>query len=588
MNRIPAFAHHKQETVQSFREFLSGGPFPAYPLEIFLEISNICNMKCAMCSVFSELNPKRLFALKSSDRGFLPDRHLEKLDNLLSHALLVHCFGYGEPTIHPRFAEILDFALKKEVMVDFFTNGMNLTEELCRFLVDRNIFRVTVSFSGASQDDYENMYLDGKYDKVLAGIERLARLKAERGNPYPTIEINSIAFQHHIDRLPSFVEQMAALGVNAINLKPLHLSAAIPELHRYAAVMRPWHEGKLLAEAKQKAEQLGVRFVDEFSNVASVGPTQDEEEVRGRLLAGTDELSKTEIPLTEFKTRAKSIEPLVPSKSDGATAERETAMDHTPETVRSFLRIKPLAGAPEEMCYEPFKTFYVNQQGGVRPCCFGFTHTHLGNLDRHPAKRIWSGLGFNTVRRAIRNGRYPMSICRSCLKHKSYPKQNNFLGLVDAYAAWYRHSFDATFPQEPSEFAQLFVDTGASFNERESLIQPIVPGLPQRIEFDTSLFPEIRALRFDPINVPGQVTIVNATAVGPENEESILALEPLNAARIDGSEARFDTADPQFSVAGFPRRGCRKIRITIRAQALDNANESEDRGVAVQPPALRY
>ena len=583
MKEKPVLTALKQQAVDSFQRFLSGGDFPAYPLEIFLEVSNVCNMKCAMCSVFSELNPKRLLVLKSSDRGFMPDDHLAALDSLLSHALLVHCFGYGEPTIHPRFAELLDFLLDKEVLVDFFTNGMNLTPELCRFLVDRSVFRITVSFSGATKDDYENMYLDGRYETVLAGIERIAQLKAARGGRYPLIEINSIAFQHHVDRLPTFVEQMAARGVDTIYLKPLHMSEVLPELHSHAAVMRPWHEGKLIAEAERVAAEYRIHFVDEFSNVTRVGAPEQEAAVRRQLLWG-DKVAEVAVPLAEFKSLARAVQPIRPPKGNEVGTRRVTAMDQTPETIRPFLKLRALDTPPGSMCYEPFKTLYVNQQGAIRPCCFGFTEAHLGHLDAHPAEAIWNGIGFNTVRKAISNGRYPMQICKACLQQKSYPKHLNFRGMVDAYASWLKAVSGQTFISDASFSAQLFVDTGSAFNEAESVIQPIVPDRDQVVEFDVSCFAEIKSLRFDPFNAPARVVVSAATAIGERGEQFPLALSPLNGTMTAAGEMQFDTDDPQVHVEGFPASGCRKLIVSLRCclerPGQDDAASGSDMAVS--------
>jgi len=65
------FKQQKLETIASFCNFLEGGNHPQWPLEIFLEISNACDLKCAMCTTFSALSPNRFLKLKSSERGFL-------------------------------------------------------------------------------------------------------------------------------------------------------------------------------------------------------------------------------------------------------------------------------------------------------------------------------------------------------------------------------------------------------------------------------------------------------------------------------------------------------------------------------------
>ena len=110
------YIEKKTNAWQSFFDFADGkGELPKWPLEIFLEISNVCDLKCAMCPTFSAINSERFFNLKKADRGLIAiDSATEPLVNLLEHALVVHAFGYGEPTIHPQFKEVIHFLSQYE------------------------------------------------------------------------------------------------------------------------------------------------------------------------------------------------------------------------------------------------------------------------------------------------------------------------------------------------------------------------------------------------------------------------------------------------------------------------------------------
>ena len=174
----PVYHAQKSSTVDSLLGFTEGGALPKWPLEVFLEISNICDLQCAMCPTFSALNPNRFKILKNNDRGLLSyEETAAPMESVLEHALIVHAFGYGEPTIHPQFREFISYLSRFEVMVDFFTHGMHLTEDMCEFLVQQNVVRITISFSGATQEEYENVYLGGDFQRVLTGIKTLAATK---------------------------------------------------------------------------------------------------------------------------------------------------------------------------------------------------------------------------------------------------------------------------------------------------------------------------------------------------------------------------------------------------------------------------
>jgi hypothetical protein len=60
------------------------------------------------------------------------------------------------------------------------------------------------------------MYLNGDFERVISNIHRLAELKHKLGSAFPVICLNSIAFRHHIEKLPDFADLMASIGANAV------------------------------------------------------------------------------------------------------------------------------------------------------------------------------------------------------------------------------------------------------------------------------------------------------------------------------------------------------------------------------------
>ena len=164
------FTTQKREAIESFLRFSEGQEFPRWPLEVFLEVSNICDLQCAMCPTFSALNVDRFFALKREDRGVIAyETATEPLEEILKHALIIHASGYGEPTIHPQYKELLQYLSRYEALIDFFTNGMHLDDELCQHLVQGHVHRISISFSGVTAEEYENIYIGGDFDRGLAG-----------------------------------------------------------------------------------------------------------------------------------------------------------------------------------------------------------------------------------------------------------------------------------------------------------------------------------------------------------------------------------------------------------------------------------
>ena len=344
----------KKETLNSFVDFSYGNELPKWPIEIFLEISNICDFKCAMCPTFSAINPKRFSNLQKKDRGILEIGDAsEPLEELLKHALVVHAFGYGEPTIHPNFHEFIDHLSRFEVMIDFFSHGKHLSQEMCDFLVDRKISRVTISFSGANAEDYENIYIGGKYQDILDGLERLNKAKLRAKSTFPQIHVNSIAFNHHIENLVDFVHIMGKRGIEQVNIKPLATYDSMPELHAHTSIMRKNIEGEIIEQAKSAGQQYGLAI--ESSTYERQGI--DGDDLWGALESrhkGGSPISKDLIAVSSLKELAKNKERIVDDVAE--QLQSEAAMQKAKE---HFVANKKIP------CFEPLKTFYASFDGKV-------------------------------------------------------------------------------------------------------------------------------------------------------------------------------------------------------------------------------
>ncbi len=77
-----------------------------------------------------------------------------------------------------------------------------------------------------------------------------------------------------------------------------------------------------------------------------------------------------------------------------------------------------------------------------------------------------------------------------------------------------RHRFEIELTSTQFGIAQLFYDTGAGLSEQASQRVELVPGAPRQVRFDLPSG-RYRALRFDPTDRPGVITLARATIVSP-------------------------------------------------------------------------
>lgn len=125
-----------------------------------VDLTNRCNMQCPIC--FAEAN--------SSGLVYEPDYDtVVKMLEMLRNQKPVKCpavqFAGGEPTVHPRFFDILNKA--KELgfsQIQVATNGLKFRDiEFCKKAVESHLHTIYLSFDGVSDD----VYIQARARKML-------------------------------------------------------------------------------------------------------------------------------------------------------------------------------------------------------------------------------------------------------------------------------------------------------------------------------------------------------------------------------------------------------------------------------------
>lgn len=153
------------------------------PRYIDVELTNLCNFKCCFCPT----------GTKSMQRvkGFMSDAVVDALiDNVAKYNIPgVRFIRWGEPTMHPKYIEIIERVKKTGALVHINTNGSLLNEEQIKRLIDVKLDSIKFSFQGADEGTYNEMREGGDYNRLLEIVRRMYDLRG--GKPYPYIQIST-------------------------------------------------------------------------------------------------------------------------------------------------------------------------------------------------------------------------------------------------------------------------------------------------------------------------------------------------------------------------------------------------------------
>lgn len=224
---------------------------PHAPLEIFVEVSNRCNINCVMCARPEEVG---------RETGEITLSHIEKISSLFPEALMLHAYGFGEPLMNPHFFDLLERAKRASIFVDFFTNGMAFNAARCQHAVDLGVDRITFSVDAGTPATFEAIRRGARFDTVMGHMKALFEARQRAHAQTPRMDINFIATTPNLHELPLLVDLAADRGVTQISVKPLVTYAYKPELDALRRIYVPEEDDPILDQARAKATARGLHL----------------------------------------------------------------------------------------------------------------------------------------------------------------------------------------------------------------------------------------------------------------------------------------------------------------------------------------
>lgn len=147
---------------------------PVPPNHIYVEPTNKCFLKCAMCT------EARIRGVP----GLMPfERWTRILDSLAKYHIKspINLIGRGEPLVHRGLPKFVEYATSKNMSCCIITNGVLLKEKYARALLEAGIKKIQFSLHAHSRETYRMVTGVDVYENVKANLLRLIELNKEYG-----------------------------------------------------------------------------------------------------------------------------------------------------------------------------------------------------------------------------------------------------------------------------------------------------------------------------------------------------------------------------------------------------------------------
>jgi MoaA/NifB/PqqE/SkfB family radical SAM enzyme len=186
---------------------------PILPEIVQIESTNICNAKCVFC-------PRDEMHRKQGIMSF--DLFKKVVDECAALGIThVRVHNYGEPFVDRKLVDKIRYAKQKGIReVGMISNGSLINEPVARGMIDAGLDAINISVDASGKEVFESTRLGLKYDKVIANIERIVRIRAELGKKRPKLILSFVRQNNSADE-QAFIEHWRNIA-DKIHITELH------------------------------------------------------------------------------------------------------------------------------------------------------------------------------------------------------------------------------------------------------------------------------------------------------------------------------------------------------------------------------
>ena len=343
-------------------------PFQRRPLEVILDTTERCNLKCKMC-YFSAVDRLQFlpFDRQLSSNGMMPLETFSRVAaDLFPRARRVALGCAAEPLVHPKFIDIVREAGSYGVPDLWFpTNLLPLTPAKAEAICEAGVNTVGVSMDGTSAETYEAIRVGGKFDRLMRSLDLLNEVRRGAATGLRLIFVWMRTNRGDLADLPRFAEEVGA-------------------------------------------SELDVRFVAPTAHVSAEDELLDDEDpaaLRAELAAAAEDAAARGLRLVSY-----------PDFDDGQPVGLRGHLMRWRAGLYDRQRLRGRFRTAVAGCAWPGHTVVVRPNGAVSPCIFWeeqpiglYPETSLGEVERSPLlAEIVDGL---------KSGN-PCGTCNTCTERK--------------------------------------------------------------------------------------------------------------------------------------------------------------------------
>lgn len=385
-----------------------------FPSRIYLETTTRCNLSCEMC-------------VKQSDGGVIAEGDFDpamiaSIDPALPRVKSLILNGIGEPMLYPDLEKIISRAsarMSPDSYIGFQTNGMLVSSERTRSLIDAGLNLVCVSMDASAPDEFRMIRKGGEVTEAENSI-RVFREESLALNKRTRIGVEFVLSRDNIHQLIPVLRNAAEHGAGFAIVTHL-----IPYSERMVSMTAYDRNTDMAVElyerTLEKTRASGIDITKYFDIRWKFNHTPEEE----RILKAVDEMTE-EARRSGIFLNVQSV-----MNSDSAAGKEIEAVFHAAVCEAEKLGIElslpaSVPSASRRCDFIESGSVFISWDGDVHPCHFLWHKFHsyisgwkkyvspvsFGNLKDNDIINIWNSAEFVKFRDSVSGYDYPL--CSNC------------------------------------------------------------------------------------------------------------------------------------------------------------------------------
>jgi len=157
-----------------FKEYPKHYTTSNFPIYLLIEPMSACNLRCVMCFQIDKTF--------SGDQNFMGMMDFELFKKIVDEAYekgtrAITIASRGEPTMHPKLGEMLEYCSGKFFELKINTNATRLPEKLIHQILKSGITDMVFSVDSYTKENYESIRVGGIFEEVFNNIKKFKEIQ---------------------------------------------------------------------------------------------------------------------------------------------------------------------------------------------------------------------------------------------------------------------------------------------------------------------------------------------------------------------------------------------------------------------------